>query len=93
VVVDATVVSTVGMSSSWSLSSREVVHLQSSRAYMSVQNKGLQGSLGFPQSKSDKKIQAARSIRTKWKHVELVVATGQVCRVIEGRPINVPTLC
>jgi hypothetical protein len=63
-----------------SLSSGEVVHLQSSRAYTSMQNKGLQGSLGFPQNKSDQKIQAARPTRTKWKHLELVVATGQVCR-------------
>jgi hypothetical protein len=43
-------------------------------------NKGLQGTHGFPQSKSDQKIQELHARKTQMENLKLVVATGQVCR-------------
>jgi hypothetical protein len=43
-------------------------------------NKALQGTHGFPQSKSDHKIQELHARETQMENLKLVVATGQVCR-------------
>jgi hypothetical protein len=42
---------------------------------MEKQNKGLQGTHGFPQSKADHKIQELHARKTQMENLKLVVAT------------------